>query len=205
MLGLILILGILFIVPAANAEPPDQALRRRVVTVLKAFEYRPSPKLWKRWGNSKVNDVLAELALDTRVAPSIRRRATMSLAQLPSTRTRSTLGSLISDKKTPMGIRRQALYSYAYAYPRKSISDIEHHLVSGPEHLREAAAHAMALVRDIRVDTLLNVRLASEASITVLAAIERTRKIRRRRASKDRVNHFGPSLPGLTPANRDKL
>ena len=189
----------------ALAQSPEDELQRKVVTVLKAHEYKPSKKLWKRWGEEKVNDILAQMALDIRVAPSLRKRAIMSLSQLPSGRTKSTLGALISNEKTSLGLRRQALYSLAYAYPKRALPEVERHLVSGPKHLREAAAHAMALIDDIRVYTLLKERLSTEQALVVRKAIDRTLMIRKKGVQHRPGTNANPSQHPLTPDKRDKL
>lgn len=192
--------------PAWSAGDRNRELEDRILTVLKAYEYQPSLKIWKEMGLKRVNKTLAEIALATGAEPRLRSRAALALGDIPSDRTFVTLRALLSERRNRVGIRRQALVSFARAFPKRSFNQVKAQLLGESKFMREAAALAMTYVQDVRVDAFLVERLSLESQIVVRTAIERARKMREQR----RVKRIGdgstvPEIAPLTPAQRDGL
>ena len=205
LLPYLLVLSFGFSFGTAYATPIDKTLRYRVLQIIQAPEYKPAPKIWKNLGIGPVNNLLAELALDAKSVAVLRRRATLALAEFPTSRTEATLRALIGDDLVPMGVRRQAMMSLSNAFPTKSLDTLQPRMLTGHIHLREAAILATIPMRDRRVEPLLQDRLEREKEIVVRTAVERAikeRRIRRERAERKKKQ---PVLTPLRPDQRDGL
>ena len=189
----------------ALGVPVDPQLRARVLQVIQAPEYQPAPKIWKRLGIEAVNNLLAELALDSKSVAVLRRRAALALGEFSSARTQATLTALIGDDLVPMGVRRQALMSLGNAFPTKALDTIQPRILVGPIHLREAAVLATIPLNDRRVPPLLRDRLEREKEIVVRAAVERAIKERQLRKTRAQRKKVQPVLTPLRPDQRDGL
>ncbi len=203
LIGLILFISLSSSV--ATAQVDKKVLRGRIMTVLKAYEYKPNPELWKRWGLETVNDILSEIALDVSLKSRLRARAVLALSEIPTERTKITLRSAISRKQTPLAVRRQALYSLAIAFPKTSFGLLKDQLLEGDVHIREAAALALIQVRDPRVDLLLRDRLEREKNLTVRTAMDRSLKVRARLRKKENPSSDSNTDSLIRPDQRDKL
>ena len=199
------LLALLCAVPAARAGTADDDLKRRVMVVLRAHEYRPAGKLWRRWGPVQVREILTEVALDAKSPPQVRGRAALALGELPSDRSQETLSALIGNPKVPMGVRRQALLAFARGFPKKAAAEVRSRLLKGPAPLREAAALATIALDDPQIEVMLRQSRDADPDIRVRAAIERALKERAALArARERKLPSAPLAP-LRPDQRDHL
>ncbi|MBR57879.1 MAG: hypothetical protein CMH54_07445 [Myxococcales bacterium] len=203
LIGVLLVIGLSF--STASAQTDKKAVQERVMMVLKAYEYKTNPELWKRWGLETVNDILSEIALDISRKTRLRTRAALALSEIPTDRTKKTLRALISRKETPRGVRRQALYSMAIAFPDSAFVPLRDQLREGDVHIREAAALALVHVRDKSVELLLGYYLQHEKNMTVRAAVERALKMRSKLQKKPQEPYKLPHHPIPTGTNTDSL
>ncbi len=200
-----LLLALLCAAPAARAGSAEDDLKRRVMVVLRAHEYRPAGKLWRRWGPVKVTEILTEIALDAKAPPQVRGRAALALGELPSDRSQETLTVLIGNPKVPMGVRRQALMAYARGFPKKAAAEVRSRLLKGPALLREAAALATVTLKDPQIETMLRQSRDADPDIRVRAAIERALKERKALARAREKKLPGAPVAPVRPDQRDHL
>jgi len=205
LLASLFVLTLALPISSAFGTPPDPVLRMRVLQVIQAPEYQPAPKIWKNLGIEAVNNLLAELALDSKSVAVLRRRAALALGEFSSPRTEATLRALIGDDLVPMGIRRQAMMSLGNAFPAKALDTLQPRMLTGNIHLREAAILATIPLRDRRVAPLLQDRLEREKEIVVRVAVERAIKERRLRKKRAQRKKADPLLTPLRPDQRDGL
>ena len=205
--GLALAAFFMFVAPTlSSAAERNTKFEEKILTILKAYEFQPSLKIWKEMGLEPVNKTLAEIALATGADPRLRSRATLALGDIPSERTYVTLRALLGEKRTKLAIRRQALVSLARAFPERSFEQIRGKLLDASKFMREAAALAMTYVQDVRVEALLVERLSLEKEIVVRTALERAKKMRLQiRSKRMGVGSKAPQIAPLTPAQRDGL
>jgi HEAT repeat protein len=200
----ILLMG--FSTPLWAAGDRNEKLEERILIILKAYEFQPSLKIWKEMGLKRVNKTLSEIALATGAEPRLRSRAALALGDIPSDRTYVTLRGLISDKRIRVGIRRQALVSFARAFPKRSFDQIRAQLLVASKFMREASALAITYVQDVRVEALLVERLSLESEMVVRTALERAKEMRVQIRNKRRGDgSTSPQIAPLTPAQRDGL
>ena len=202
---LLLLLALLVAAPAARADSAEDDLRRRVLVVLGAHEYRPARKLWLRWGPVKVTEILADIALNPKRPPSIRGRAVLALGELPTERSKETLTTMVGNPTVPIGVRRQALIAYARGFPKQAAQEVRARLLKGPALMREAAALATIPLLDPHIEQMLRRIHAADPDIRVRAAIERALKKRAERArAKEKKTPNSPIAP-VRPDQRDHL
>jgi hypothetical protein len=184
----------------------DRAEQDRIITILKAYEFQPSLKIWNEMGLERVNKTLAEISLASGAEPRLRRRAILALGDIPSDRTFVTLRAVLGSRQSSLGLKRQALVSFAHAFPKKSFEQVHQELLGKSKFMREAAALALTYVQDVRVDTLVLERISLDSEMVVRTALERTKEMRLRMKSKPSSKTYrAPSISPLTPAQRDGL
>ena len=162
---------------AARSESSEEAQLRILLQFLNAHEFKVSRKGFDRIGTD-VNRLLVSISGDPRQRPTIRVRATSSLAVFPSERSQRYLNGVLYDpelKKNKFGLlqRREAMMSLGAAFKGDAVQTLAGFYDHEDPQIREGCAHALGITGSDRALPPLKAWLPNEPEIFVREAIER--------------------------------
>jgi len=164
-----LVLGLLAAAPAA-AEPSDGDLRLTVETMLGGLESTSTNEQWAALGDGAVPHLLAILG-DEGQKRSTRARAVAALGNFPTPEVVTALNALLEPDGDKV-LQRKALHALARTGGVDQLDRIQAFLASDDTTLRQAAVHALAVIKTDAARAALEAHRAVESSTAVTKAID---------------------------------